>query len=176
MPLELYDDPRILGHIYAAPYAILAPELAFVLEDEQGVCGYVLGALDSETFYQAMQTQWLPSLKAQVPDPQGDSKAWTASQRLYYQVHHFGKTSLPESLKAYPAHLHIDILPRAQGQGQGRALMKRFLANLKEQGARAVHLGLDPRNQRALAFYQALGFKKIEDEKLKGALYMGKAL
>ena len=29
----------------------LQPGLAFVLEDDEGVCGYTLGALDSPSFY-----------------------------------------------------------------------------------------------------------------------------
>ena len=28
----LYDDPKLLGHLYAAPYAVLEPDLTFVLE------------------------------------------------------------------------------------------------------------------------------------------------
>ena len=38
---HLYDDPKLLGHLYAAPYAVLEPDLTFVLEDGAGVCGYI---------------------------------------------------------------------------------------------------------------------------------------
>ncbi len=31
---HLYADPRLMGHIYAAPYALLEPALALVVEDE----------------------------------------------------------------------------------------------------------------------------------------------
>src|SRR5947207_14720363 len=43
-----FDDPKALGHIFVGPYLQLEPQLAFVLEDPQGVCGYALGALDSK--------------------------------------------------------------------------------------------------------------------------------
>ena len=59
---HLFDDPMILGHFYTGPYLTLEPELAFVLEDDQGVCGYVLGALDSTLFYQRFVKKWLPDI------------------------------------------------------------------------------------------------------------------
>lgn len=40
----LYEDPKLVGHIYSAPYAVLAPEAAFVVEDAQGAAGYIVGA------------------------------------------------------------------------------------------------------------------------------------
>jgi hypothetical protein len=43
----LYDDPRMMGHIYAAPYARLDPGLALVVEDDKGVAGYVVGTIDT---------------------------------------------------------------------------------------------------------------------------------
>jgi hypothetical protein len=44
---SMFDDPRLLGHVFAAPYALFEPSLAFVAEDEAGVGGYIVGALDS---------------------------------------------------------------------------------------------------------------------------------
>ena len=58
------------------------PDLAFVLEDGAGVCGYVLAALDSARFYERLQAEWLPSLCARHPDPEGDPATWTRYQRL----------------------------------------------------------------------------------------------
>ena len=33
----LYRDPKLVGHLYAVPYAVLDPGSAFVVEDEAGV-------------------------------------------------------------------------------------------------------------------------------------------
>ncbi|MGK0618858.1 GNAT family N-acetyltransferase [Meiothermus cerbereus] len=63
---------------------------------------------------------------------------------------------------AYPAHLHIDLLPRAQGRGLGRRLMEVFLARLRELGVPGVHLGVGQRNAGALAFYQRMGFVRLQ--------------
>ena len=36
---SLYRDPKLIGHIYSAPYASLQPDLCLVAEDEAGVAG-----------------------------------------------------------------------------------------------------------------------------------------
>ncbi|MEX2535133.1 MAG: N-acetyltransferase [Trueperaceae bacterium] len=156
---HLYDDPKALGHLYAAPYVMLEPDLAFVLEDEEGVCGYVVGAFDTRTFKQAMVDRWLPPLQAVLPDPQGDREAWSPTERMYHQVQH-PRAEFPETLEPYPSHLHIDLLPRAQGQGYGRDLMETLLAALAEKGSPGVHLGVARSNVRAQGFYRRMGFEE----------------
>ncbi len=56
--------PRFVG-----PYLELCRDLSFVLEDPQGVCGYVLAALDSEQFYRTFKAEWLPRVLGLYPTP-----------------------------------------------------------------------------------------------------------
>jgi len=154
---HLYADPHLLGHLYAGPYVTLEPDLAFVLEDDAGVCGYVIGALDSESFYARLETAWFPALRERYLEPTGDPEAWTRDERLVHQMYHLSASVPP----GYPSHLHIDLLPRAQGRGNGRALMERLFAALREKGSPAVHLGTSPRNVRAERFYKKLGFTEL---------------
>ena len=51
------------------PYLELCRDLAFVLEDSEGVCGYVLAALDSEQFYVRFKEEWLPKVLDRYPIP-----------------------------------------------------------------------------------------------------------
>ena len=51
----------LLSRRYVGPYIHLCPDFAFVVEDEEGVCGYILGALDSRLFYE-QYTEWLLKL------------------------------------------------------------------------------------------------------------------
>ncbi|MCS7068431.1 MAG: GNAT family N-acetyltransferase [Meiothermus sp.] len=154
----LYRDPDLLGHFYAAPYAVHEPDLTFVLTDQAGVCGYVLGCRDSMEFAAWMETQWLPPLRQRYPlPPEGDTSKDAAMIRLIH------KGYLPSSLTPeYPAHLHIDLLPRAQGQGQGRKLMQVFLNRLRGLGVPGVHLGVGQRNAGAVAFYERMGFVRLQ--------------
>ena len=46
----LHRLPEVQGDVYLGPYVTLEPELAFVLEDDRGPAGFVVGALDSRRF------------------------------------------------------------------------------------------------------------------------------
>ncbi|MBI2948625.1 MAG: GNAT family N-acetyltransferase [Verrucomicrobia bacterium] len=171
----MYTDPKALGHLYVGPYLRLQPELAFVLGDASGVCGYALAALDSERFFAAYRNEWLPEIRRNHPDPAGDPATWTPTQQIYHQYHH-PRIFLPDSFKDYPSHLHIDLLLRGQGQGNGRRMMERLLEALKTRGSIGVHLAMAASNQRAEKFYRKLGFTelaRIGSGKV-ASLYLGK--
>ncbi|CAM3619414.1 GNAT family N-acetyltransferase [Deinococcus frigens] len=158
---HLYRDPLLVGHIYAGPYLAHAPALAFVLEDEEGVCGYVIGALDTREFEATLEREWWPALRAQFPDPSDNPAAErTPDQRLTRLIHH-PNTAPQETVETYPSHLHIDLLPRGQGGGNGRRMMTRLFSALREAGSPGVHLGVGGRNARAIRFYRHLGFQEL---------------
>ncbi len=73
--------------------------------------------------------------------------------------------------RAYPAHLHIDLLPRAQGRGLGRRMIATLLGALHARGVGGVHLEMSAFNERALGFYQHLGFHVLGRE--RDNLYLG---
>lgn len=172
---QLYRDPKALGYLYAAPYAIRDAELTFVLEDDAGVCGYILGTADTLAFNRWLSTHWFPELRTFLPEPAGDPQAFSADERIYWRIYH--PTFDPvAALADYPAHLHIDLLPRAQGQGQGRRLMAVFLDALRRREVPGVHLGLAKRNERALYFYRKLGFTTIDAASSATTIVMGKSL
>jgi ribosomal protein S18 acetylase RimI-like enzyme len=160
---DLYDDPKALGHLYAGPYVTLEPDLAFVLQDRAGVCGYVIGAADTVRFHRQMVERWLPPLQAALPDPQGDPRTWSRTEGIYHRLHH-PRLHFPEELEPYPSHLHIDLLPRAQGRGFGRRLMERLLEALAAKGSPGVHLGVASSNTRAQRFYRKVGFVELYRE------------
>lgn len=76
--------------------------------------------------------------------------------------------------KSYPAHLHIDILPEAQRQGNGKNLIDALSKKLKEQGKCGVMLAVSADNTNALKFYEALNFKIIF--RFSGTYLLGKKL
>ena len=65
-------------------------------------------------------------------------------------LHYRPERLLWPGLDAYPAHLHIDLLPPFQGAGHGRALMETFYAAAARAGAPGVHLTVLAANTRAL--------------------------
>ena len=157
-----HRDPRLIGHCFAAPYGLFEPSLAFVAEDTAGVAGYVIGALDSQAFEKRLESYWWPQLRARYPEPPPglSPEQWTPDQRLAHFIHHPGRTS-DELAARYPSHLHIDLLPRLQARGYGRQLIQTLTAALRDQGSRGVHLHVTPGNQRAVSFYQHIGFAEL---------------
>jgi protein O-GlcNAcase/histone acetyltransferase len=166
-------DPDALARIYVWPYLALEPGLAWVLEDDEGVCGYCLGALDSRTFHARAARDWQPHLVERFPEPVGAPEGWTAVQRVHWLYHH-PDAHCPEPYERYPAHLHIDLLPRVQGRGLGRRMVLHMLAELSRRGAPGVHLAVANGNLRGQAFYRRLGFTELEHRPgPDGCLFMG---
>lgn len=171
------DDPDALARIFVGPYLAFEPELAFVIEDAEGVCGYALGAFDSREFYARYDREWRPRLCVEFPMPTGDPATWTRAQQVhswYHQPDYF----CPEPYESWPAHAHIDLLERARGQGQGRRLMEAVMARLRERGSPGVHLGVSMRNPRALGFYARLGFREVARTGSwgSGGIYLARSL
>ena len=64
---------------FVGPYTTLSPELSFVVEDSEGVCGYVLAVLDSQSFYQKFKQEWLPTVIDKYPSPLPKTKGMKLS-------------------------------------------------------------------------------------------------
>ncbi len=156
----LFGDPMLPGHVFAAPYAIFEPSLAWVAQDAAGVAGYVLGALDTRAFEDRLEQDWWPALRARYP---AGKLAGTLSEpeRITLQDIHQPFRADQALVSRYPSHLHIDLLPRLQGQGFGRRLIETLLAALRAQGSRGVHLHVSRANQRAVGFYRHVGLTEL---------------
>lgn len=169
----VYADPTIFPVNFAAPYVHLEPELAFVLDDGRGqAVGYVLGTADTPRFVQDFRAAWLPLVADRYPEPAGP--ATTPDAAMIALLHDPERMLVPE-VAAYPAHLHIDLLPDRQGRGHGRALMRTFLRALHERGTKAVHLCMVTANTGARAFYDRLGFHEIDVPDPGPVTYLGRS-
>ena len=158
----LYRDAKILGHVYAAPYAVLSPETVFVAADDGGAAGYIVGPVDTASFDARLEREWWPRLRPSLPDPKGTPfETWSRDQRMAYLIHHPARTTV-RILDRYPSHLHINLLPQLQGRGLGARLIDRWLAEMKSRGSPGAHLGVGVANERAVGFYQAYGFAEVE--------------
>jgi ribosomal protein S18 acetylase RimI-like enzyme len=136
----LHPDARVLTDRYATPYLDLEPELAVLATVDDEVVGYVLGTADTARFAERFAAH--PSSLASLEHRK-----------------HAGRLLIAEAAEL-PAHLHIDLLPAAQGRGAGRALIEAFVAALPA-GTAGVHLVVDPANTGAQAFYPRAGFREL---------------
>lgn len=155
---HVHPDLDLLPNIFAAPYAELEPELAFVVDDGDRAVGYVLGTADTPTFVRRFRDEWLPRLADRYPAPAGEAS--TPTEMMLHLMHTPERMLVPE-IADHPAHLHIDLLPSHQRAGYGRELMDTFLAALAAGGVERVHLGMLTANTAARAFYDRLGFSVL---------------
>lgn len=167
------EDRDLLGTLFAAPYAVLEPESTFVADDGTGqAVGYVLGTADTPGFVKRFREEWLPTVADRWPAPEGEPR--TPSEVMAMLLHVPERMIVP-ALAAYPAHLHIDLLPGHQGKGHGRELMNAFLGSLAARGVPAVHLGMLTANVSARAFYDRLGFHEVDVPDAGELTYLGRA-
>lgn len=156
------DHPDIIGDRGVGPYLEFAPELAYVLTDDAGVCGYVLGVVDTQSFYEDVYTKWLPRMCEKYSAPGPDKSTWNSTAEVANGFHNPPKVIIPDCLSGpYPSHIKFNLLPRAQGKGMGESLITCVLESLKNKGSKGVHLDISPDDIRYLNFYTSLGFKEI---------------
>lgn len=158
---SLYRDGRLMGHIYIAPYALLEPELTFVVEDHEGVAGFVAGTPDTAAWEARLEQVWWPALRKNYPDPaQLPPDTRTPDQRRMYMIHHPART--PSAVvSAYPGHLHMNLLPRLQRRGIGSKLFAAWHASAAAKGVGALHVGVNRENRNAIPFWRSLGFTEL---------------
>ncbi len=106
-----------------------------------------------------MRGVWLPDIRKNYEDPTSDPDTWNKDEECIHLIFH---PEIPLYLPDYPSHLHIDLLPRAQGKGLGRKMMDHFMANIKKRGSVGLHLGLGIENHHAFKFYKKYGMKELK--------------
>ncbi|UUX51891.1 GNAT family N-acetyltransferase [Nisaea acidiphila] len=177
---HLYRDPDLIGHVYVGPYANLLPELCIVAEDEEGVAGYVVGAVDTRAFEVRQEAEWWPELRKRYPDPGRDvDPGWDADTKRAHRIHHPAGV-IPDAVVAgHPGHLHMNLLPRLQRRGIGTRLLEAWYSRARAAGASSVHVGVNPGNAGGLAFWQRAGFRPIAlppEQETGRAVWLGREL
>ncbi|WP_280153270.1 GNAT family N-acetyltransferase [Piscinibacter sp. XHJ-5] len=154
-----YADPGLLAEIFLLPYLELEPLWCWLGEDDAGIAGYIVATPDTREYASRGEQQWWPALRRRhpLPDPDREGPQADLTRRA-----HAGVPTHMDFLDTHPAHLHIDLLPRAQGRGLGAHLMATLLEPLQTAGVPGVHLGVSASNPRANAFYERLAFEVLE--------------
>ncbi|GAA1937639.1 hypothetical protein GCM10009775_32100 [Microbacterium aoyamense] len=155
----VFDDDRIWAEVFVLPYVARHPDLAFVVETDDGrVAGYIVGTPDTQAFEDWFHDEWWPSRNGAWPLPEVER-----SRQDGTLIYAYGRRGGAEPYgDEYPAHLHIDLLPELQGEGWGRRLIESLVAALRERGVTGLHLAAASENEGALAFYPRVGFTPLE--------------
>lgn len=150
-----------MGDIYAAPYLVFEPRLAFVVEKGTQVAGFCVGTADTKSFATQLEADWWPDLRKKYVKPKECARStWSADERRSAMIH-WPETPPSLIVANYPAHLHMNLLPEVQGQGVGRRLHETWMNSVIQFGVNAVHIGANAKNARAIRFWRHHGFKRI---------------
>jgi glycerol-1-phosphate dehydrogenase [NAD(P)+] len=174
------NDPFALSRIYTTPYIRLQPHASFALvltDGTDAVVGYCLATPNSSSFFADYERAERPALALAFPIE--TAPKFSARERSVHALYHTPEYAVPSAAASFPAHLHIDLLPRARGAGYGRALVNLQCAQLARAGACGVFVNLAASNKSAAAFYAALDFSYLEDGPGSGddaTIFMGRQL
>ena len=152
----LYVSDELMPDIFVRPYVVFEPSLAFVVDDGE-VGGYIVGTADTRAFVSRYASNWLPAFAERY----AHTEPVVSKDDLIRHLGHWPERMLIPEVDDYPAHLHIDLLPRLQGQGLGRQLIERLAGALRVRGVPGLHLSMDAANTGARAFYDRLGFTEL---------------
>lgn len=154
----LYVTDDLMPDVFARPYVAYQPDLAFVVEDADGVAGYILGVADTALFVRWFGSEWVPTA---IAGRYAHTQPVVSKDDLIRHLAFTPERMLIPELADYPAHLHIDLLPRLQGRGLGRTLIEVLVETLRGRGVPGLHLSMDAANTGARAFYDRLGFTDL---------------
>lgn len=154
----MLSDDALWGDLFAVPYAERHPDLAWIVDSDDGrAIGYLVATDDTAGFFRWFRDEWWAGLHDRYPrSPEPRSR----EEKLIDYGWGLGPDSEADAVE-YPAHLHIDLLPETQGQGLGRRLIETLFAELRRRGVGGLHLGVDPANAGAAAFYERLGMRRL---------------
>lgn len=152
-------SPELAGHVFVGPYVTADPALSWVIADELGVAGYILGTADTVDFDTWRETSWYPPLRTR--HPQREARADGSADDRYLRFMHSPPRAAGAVPAGYPAELHIKLDPRVAGAGWGRQLVEALLGELRRRGVPGIHLGVAAENANAIAFYAHLGFRTV---------------
>ncbi|XP_071389073.1 protein O-GlcNAcase [Centroberyx affinis] len=151
--------PDIIGDRCLGPCLALCPEYSFILEDELGVCGCVLGILDVRSFAKRCQASWMPAMRDKYPPRGGNTHSNTQD---LIQLMEEDQGEYPDSLLYhFPSQLRLDALPELVDISVSRTLLTSLLTALKANGSQGVFCEVQPTDRQRLEFLTKLGFLEI---------------
>ncbi|XP_064275156.1 protein O-GlcNAcase-like isoform X2 [Passer domesticus] len=157
----LVAHPDLLGDRLLGSFLSLSPEYTFVLEDEDGPCGYAAGALHAEGFLQQRDSSWLPAIRHKYPPELGTAGPALGQDALEEAVlfFHSEPLAVPQPvLRRFPSLVQLGTAPRVLDVGASRSLALCLLSALRANGSRGVFCQVSDADRQQLSFYSKLGF------------------
>lgn len=160
---EVFPDyPNLIGDKLVGGFLCLSPEYCFVVEDESGVCGYALAALDAQQFQKKLEMAWITELCSKYPAPKKDNgEMMTPSEEIISSFHNYKCTMPEEVYKHHPSVVRMGILSTVSDLSVPKRLLACVLSTLKANGSHGLFSEVNVGDKTVLEFYSKLGFLEI---------------
>ncbi|OCT71690.1 protein O-GlcNAcase [Xenopus laevis] len=167
---EMYDDamddlpfesqPDLIGDKLVGGLLSHSLDYCFVLEDEDGICGYAVGTVDVAPYVDQCKHSWIPFMQEKYTKPKGD-KDLSPAEKMMLSFHE-EQEILPDSFLAnFPSLIKVDIHKKVTDPSVAKGMMGCLLSSLKANGSRGAFCEVRPDDTRILDFYSKLGFFEI---------------
>lgn len=162
-PVEwMWADEESFADMFSGYYTDREPASLWVADLDGEVQGYLLGCVDSTNAWNPVAVAARHALRRGIAFRRGTAGTlWRGVGDVVVDVV-TGRVR-PRDYEftdpAYPAHLHINLLPEARGRGLGGMLVRRWLDELRRLGVPGCHLQTMAENTAAIAFFEAMGFR-----------------
>ncbi|XP_053984265.1 protein O-GlcNAcase isoform X2 [Hylaeus volcanicus] len=151
MPSAVAD--RLLGG-----FLTLSPEMCMVVEDESGIVGYALAALDVKAFNTKMAVSVIPELRMKYPLNDNMNDLPQNVQDAIQYFHSFVPDVSEHLCRQYSSILFCAVLPSVTDQSVPKRLITCILAALRANGSFGVHTTMPSTEKESQEFYSKLGF------------------
>ncbi len=166
---HIVPDKKLFSYLYSWYYVTYEPENCFVAEVDGEIAGYIIGTSDTRRQRMRFQSSMIPKIYKRVLYLQKFGLLYDQSAldwingTLHEEVRSY-QEPLPDMVDQYPAHLHLNVLPRYQRLGIGQSLLERFIEKMREADADGIHLITTSINRKAVPFYKKNGFDIVKEE------------
>ncbi|KAM5142464.1 protein O-GlcNAcase [Mantella aurantiaca] len=167
---EMYDDamddvpfesePDLIGDKLVGGLLSHSLDYCFVLEDEDGICGYAVGTADVTPYLNKCKHSWIPFMQEKYSKPKED-KELSAAEKIILSFHE-EQEILPDTFLAnFPSLIKVDIHKKVTDPSVAKGMMACLLSSLKANGSRGAFCEVRPDDKRILDFYSKLGCFEI---------------
>ncbi|XP_071171502.1 protein O-GlcNAcase-like [Mytilus edulis] len=169
--------PDLIGDRIVGSTVSQSSEYCFVVEDDEGICGYACAALDTKVLQQKSALSWMPAMREKYPRTiKGEQSPADEVISSFHGEQHF----VPESVhNLYPACIRIDFIPpRVVDHSVPKRLLACAMAALKTNGATGIHVEMNIGDKSMIDHYQRLGFTQltVPDIKSEDVVYLGRMI
>lgn len=159
-----WSHEESFAEIWSTYYTDNEPESLFVAVRGDRVVGFLTGCVDTHAAPSPASAVTRAAVRYGLFfRPGAAAFLWRG---LFDTLTQLGTPSGELDDPRWRSHLHINLLREARGCGAGRALMEAWFDRLAEVGSPGCHLGTLHENERAIAFFERMGFERYGEPQL----------